>query len=156
MFGFFKKYDAHLCSAVSGQILLNGKPLVGGKVERGLNYIDDKKREDHTLTDEQGCFTMPAVNVRSKAPGWAFAEQLTMQLIYIEHNNKPYVLWSACLSGTEPVPAYDKKLKTLQADLSNPEVAFTFINESNPNVPHCVRSVCRWNDDFEILHIVKD
>ncbi len=44
MFGFFKKYNAHLCSAVSGRILDNGKPLVGVKIERELYYIDNKRR----------------------------------------------------------------------------------------------------------------
>jgi len=52
MFGFFKKYNAHLCSAVSGRILDSGKPLVGVKIERELRYIDNKKRIDKALTDE--------------------------------------------------------------------------------------------------------
>ncbi len=43
MFGFFKKYDAHLSPEVSGKILLNGQPLAGVKVERELCYIDEKK-----------------------------------------------------------------------------------------------------------------
>lgn len=63
MFGFFKKYNAHLCSAVSGRILDNGKPLVGVKIERELYYIDNKRREDSTLTDENGLFNLPAVNL---------------------------------------------------------------------------------------------
>ncbi|WP_286133293.1 DUF6795 domain-containing protein [Colwellia sp. UCD-KL20] len=43
MFAWFKKYDAHLCSAVSGRILDKGKPLAGVKIERELRYIDNKK-----------------------------------------------------------------------------------------------------------------
>lgn len=156
MFGLFKKYDAHLCPKISGRILLNGKPLVGVKVERELKYIDEKKREDFTLTDEQGSFCMPEINVRSKAPGWSFVEQLTMQNIFIEHQNKYYLLWGTYLSGIKPIQAYNKKLAQLNADLSNPKVAFTFINENNLNIPHCAESVCRWKDDFEILNIIED
>ncbi|WP_159820408.1 DUF6795 domain-containing protein [Colwellia sp. 20A7] len=156
MFGFFKKYDAHLCSVVSGRILDNGEPLVGVKVERELMYIDEKKRIDSTLTDKNGCFTLPVVNVRSKAPGWAFCEQFTKQFIWINLKSKYHVLWNASLSSVEPISAYDRKLSQLNADLSSEQVAFTFTNKDSPHVPHCARSICRWDTDFEILHIIED
>jgi hypothetical protein len=151
MFGFFKKYDAHLCSAVSGRILDNGKPVVGVKVEGELYYVDEKTREDSDLTDENGCFTLPEVNVRSKAPGWLLCEQRTKQNIGIELHNKYYNLWSAALPIAEPVPEYDKKLSHLHADLSNLLVTFTFKNENNTQAPYIASSICRWNDDFTIL-----
>ncbi|WP_281561173.1 DUF6795 domain-containing protein [Thalassomonas sp. RHCl1] len=110
MFSLFKKYDAHLSPEIAGKILLNGKPLVGVKIERELYYIDEKKRFDTTFTDEQGCFSMPAVNVRTKAPSWNFAEQFTKQVIGINYQNKFYELWSTFLPGIQPIEAYNKKL----------------------------------------------
>lgn len=156
MFGLFKKYDAHLCSMVAGRILDNGKPVAGVKVERELMYIDEKKRIDSTLTDDNGCFTLPVVNVRSKAPGWLFCEQLTKQFVWVNLQNKHYVLWSGKLAGIEPIIAYDKKLSTLNADLKDPLVFFQFTNEGNPHVKHGARSICRWDTDFEIHHIIED
>ena len=155
MFGFFKKYDAHLCSAVSGRILDNGKPLVGVKVERELYYIDEKTREDSTLTDENGCFTLSAVNIRSRAPGWLLCEQLTKQVIYTEYNNTFYKIWAATVWGIEPIAAYERKLSQLNADLSSPLVAFTFTDDTIPNRPHSASSICRWKSDFEILHTIE-
>lgn len=155
MFGFFKKYDAHLCSAVSGRILNNGKPLAGIKIERELYYIDDKTREDSTLTDENGYFTLPEVNVRSKAPGWLFTEQLTKQVIYTEYNNSFFKIWSATAWGIDPIPAYERKLSQLNADLTDPLVAFTFIDDTIPTRPHSATSICRWESDFTILHTIE-
>ncbi|WP_159817928.1 DUF6795 domain-containing protein [Colwellia sp. 20A7] len=156
MFGFFKKYDAHLCSAVSGRILNKGEPLVGVKIERELYYIDDKTREDSTLTDENGCFSLPEVNIRSKAPGWLFAEQRTQQHITAYFSDKSYVLWSTSLKLIQPIPAYNIKLSQLNADLSNSEIAFTFRNEDNSNMPHAAYSICRWESDCKIQQIIED
>jgi len=156
MFGFFKKYDAHLCSAVSGRILEQGKPLAGVKIERELRYIDEKKRRDHTLTDENGCFRLPAVNIRSKAPGWLFCEQMTGQTIGFFYKNEFYKLWGTFLSGTESITAYDTKLSSLYADIVNPPVFFTFENIELPHVPYGASSICRWDTDFEIDHIIED
>lgn len=137
-------------------ISLRKKVKTAIKVERELYYIDDKKRLDNTLTDENGCFTLPAVNIRSKAPGWLFVDQRTQQYISANFSGKNYVLWSTSLKLIEPITAYDKKLSQLNADLLNNEIAFTFIDENNPNIPHCARSICRWVSDFEILHIIED
>jgi hypothetical protein len=156
VFGFFKKYDAHLCSAVSGRIVDNGKPVVGVKVERQLYYIDDKKRKDSTLTDENGYFSLPEINIKSKAPGWLFCEQFTKQFIWIVIDNNHYDLWSGKLGGIEPIMAYDRKLSKLNADLKNPHVFFQFKNDYVSHVKHGARSICRWDTDFEIHHIIED
>jgi hypothetical protein len=60
------------------------------------------------------------------------------------------------LWGVKPIVAYDKKLTQLNADLSNDLIAFTFTNKDSPHAPHCARSICRWETDFEILHIIED
>jgi hypothetical protein len=156
VFGFFKKYDVHLCSAVSGKILDNGKPVVDVKVERELMYIDEKKRVDSTLTDNNGCFTLPAVNVRSKAPGWAFCEQFTKQFIWVNLQNRHYVLWHGKLASVEPIAAYDKKLAQLNAELTDQEVFFHFTNDESPHMMHRASSICRWERDFTIQHIIED
>jgi len=156
VFGFFKKYDAHLCSAVSGRILDNGKPVVGVKVERQLYYIDDKKRKDSTLTDENGCFSLPEVNIRSKAPGWLFCDQRTQQHISMNIEGKEYVLWSTSFKLIEPLAAFDRKLSQLNADLQNPLVFFQFTNDDISHLKHGARSICRWDTDFEIHHIIED
>lgn len=153
---FFKKYDAHLCSAVSGKILDNGKPVVGVKVERSLIDFDSKTHKDSALTNENGHFSLPAVNIRSRSPGSLFRELLTSQEIYIKQNNTLFTLWSTSLWGIKPIVAYDIKLSRLNADFSNDLIAFTFTNKDSPHAPHCARSICRWETDFEILHIIED
>jgi len=156
MFGFFKKYDAHLCSAVSGRIVNNGVPVEGLKVERQLLYTDEKNRIDTAYTDKNGNFTLPKIDIRSRAPGWTLVDQRTQQRIWVLYNNKYYILWSTALKSIEPSSSFDKKLSELNADLTTDLVAFTFINTDSPNTPHCAKSICRWENDFEILHIIED
>jgi hypothetical protein len=156
VFGFFKKYDAHLCSAVSGRILENGKPVADLKIERILVDFDSKERKDSTITDQNGAFTLPAVNIRSRSPGSLFRELLTKQKIYLKKQDELFTLWSTTLWGVEPIAAYDRKLSQLNADLKNPLVFFQFKNDYVSHVKHGARSICRWDTDFEIHHIIED
>jgi len=156
MFGFLKKYDAHLCSAVSGRIVNNGVPVEGLKIERLLLDFDSKTRKDYTITDNNGCFTLPAVNIRSRAPGSLFRELLTKQRISTNINGSLCTLWSSTLWGVEAISAYDRKLSQLDADLKDPLVFFQFKNDFTPHVKHGARSICRWDSDFELHHIIED
>ena len=83
---------------------------------------------DNAITNEQGDFTMPAIDVRSRAPGWVFAEQDTQQSIGIEYKKQYHLLWNTLLAGTKPMESYNQKLAGLKVDLANPCVVFTFIN----------------------------
>ena len=150
MFGFFKKYDVHLCPQVKGQILNQGKPVVGEKVIRYLSYVDQKERFDHVITDNEGRFTLPEVNIRSKMPGNFMVEHNTRQLIYIEKHKEEYILWNTSLIGYKPVAAYNRKLLSLNCDLTTPKVSFEFANDKHPERPHYAGSICRWNEDFTI------
>jgi len=156
VFGFFKKYDAHLCSAVSGLILDNGKPVVDLKIERLLVDFDSKERKDSTITDQNGAFALPAVNIRSRSPASLFRELLTHQEIYLKRDHTSFTLWSTTLWGVEPIAAYDRKLSKLNADLKNPLVFFQFANDYVSHIKHGARSICRWDTDFEIHHIIED
>jgi len=156
MFGFFKKYDVHLCSAVSGRILNNGEPIANTKVKRELYYTDEKTRIDSTLTDENGCFTLQSIDVRSRTPDSWLCEARTTQIISTMFENVHYKLWFASFHGTVSNAAYDKKLSQLNADLINPNVYFTFKNIEVPHVPYGASSICRWETDFEIQHIIED
>jgi len=156
VFGFLKKYDAHLCSAVSGRILDNGKPVADLKIERILVDFDSKERKDSTTTDQNGDFSLPAVNIRSRSPASLFRELLTKQKIYFKKQDELFTLWSTTLWGVEPINAYDKKLSQLNAELTDPEVYFNFTKDYESNDMHGACSICRWESDFEIHHIIED
>ncbi|WP_274055316.1 DUF6795 domain-containing protein [Thalassomonas actiniarum] len=152
MFGFFKKYDVHLCPQVKGQVLNQGKPLAGEKVIRYLSYVDYKDRYDHTFTDEEGRFSLPEVNIRSKLPGNFLVEHNTLQIIYIEQSKKKYILWNSNLPGYKPKAAYARKLSSLNCDLTSPRVSFEFANDTQQR-PHYAGTICQWDEDFSIYHI---
>ncbi|WDE12126.1 DUF6795 domain-containing protein [Thalassomonas haliotis] len=156
MFGFFKKYDVHLCPEVKGQILNQGKPLAGEKVIRYLNYVDRKERFDHAITDETGRFSLPEVNIRSKMPGNFMVEHNTLQIIYIEFNNEKHTIWNSSLEGYKPNAAYSRKLSSLNCDLSSPTVSFEFTNDKNPQRPHYAVTNCQWDTDFSVYHVHTD
>ena len=150
MFGFFKKYDVHLCPQVKGQILNQGKPVIGEKVIRYLSYVDRKERYDDVITDSEGRFTLPEVNIRSKMPGNFMVEHNTLQIIYIEQDTEKYVLWNSNLPGFKPIAAYSRKLSSLNCDLTSADVSFEFARDKHPERPHYAGSICRWDEDFTI------
>lgn len=149
MFGLFKKYDVHLCPEVRGRILDNGIPVKGLTVHRWLGYTDEVEREDLTTTDESGHFYFPEYNIRSKLPGRLFVENLTVQVIYVCVDGENLALWDAVLEGINPIEAFNKKLVSLNCDLTNEQVDFEFNNESSQR-KHNATSICRWSEDFTI------
>jgi hypothetical protein len=150
MFGLLKKYDVHMCSEVNGQVLLNGKPVVGAKVIRELSYIHQVENNDETLTDESGWFSMPEVSISSKKPGDMFVNDSVMQKIFIIMESGQYILWDSEFGGIEEFPEFKEKLAMLNCDLSNKEVTFTFPNKKNVNLMFDGISICRWEKDFDI------
>ena len=57
-----KKDNLVLCSPMQGQILNNGQPVAGLRVEQRLLWNMEKEpRIAHATTDEQGYFTFPKV-----------------------------------------------------------------------------------------------
>ncbi|WP_281560372.1 DUF6795 domain-containing protein [Thalassomonas sp. RHCl1] len=150
MFGFFKKYDVHLCPLVKGQILKEGKAVAGIEVIRSLTYVDNKERIDSVKTDDKGNFILPKVNIRSKMPGNFMVEHNTRQIIYTEQNNKKYILWNTSMWGFKPIAAFNRKLSSLNCDLTSPKVSFEFANDKHPQRPHYAGTICRWDEDFEI------
>ena len=145
-----------MCSAVSGRILENGKPVADLKIERILVDFDSKERRDSTITDQNGDFSLPAVNIRSRSHASLFRELLTKQKIYFKKQDELFTLWSTTLWGVEPIPAYDKKLSQLNAELTAPEVYFNFTKDYESKAMYGARSICRWDTDFEIHHIIED
>ncbi|WP_351011874.1 DUF6795 domain-containing protein [Shewanella sp. S1-58-MNA-CIBAN-0166] len=156
MFGLLKKYDVHMCSEVKGRILLDGNPVYGTQILRDLSYVDDVVVTDETETDRDGYFSMPAVTITSKKPGDMFVHDVVMQHINVLYDGVTYKLWNTRLLGIEPFAEVEAKLKSLNGDLANSEVQFTFPNKQNPNLEFDGESICRWDNDFEIFEIVDD
>ncbi|WDE05162.1 hypothetical protein SG34_028355 [Thalassomonas viridans] len=153
MFGFFKKYDVHLCPEVKGQILKEGKAVAGTEVIRSLTYVDNKERIDSVKTDNEGYFIFPEVNIRSKMPGNFMVEHTTRQIIFVEDEDQKRPLWLSTHTGIKPVSTYNKKLASLNCDLTSPLAHFEFTHEYNPDRRHSAASICRWEEDFEIYKI---
>ncbi|WP_432402136.1 DUF6795 domain-containing protein [Shewanella sp. MF05960] len=156
MFGLLKTYDVHMCSEVKGQVLVNGKPVVGAKVTRQLKYIHKFVENDETRTDENGEFSMPEVNLSSKKPGDMFVHNFTEQQIELFHDGKSYLLWRSSVIGIEESPEVKEKLATLNADLTSKEVDFTFPNKRNRNLEFDGSSICRWETDFDVYELNDD
>ncbi|MEO3681788.1 DUF6795 domain-containing protein [Shewanella vesiculosa] len=153
MFGLLKKYDVHMCSEVKGQVLLNGKPVVGAKVIRELSYIHQVENNDETLTDESGCFFMPKVSISSKKPGDMFVNDTVIQKISVCNDNSTFLLWHSRLGGITEFEEVKEKLTSLNCDLNNKEVLFTFPNKTNENLEFDGESICRWEKDFDIYEL---
>lgn len=56
MFGWFKKQEVFLSSAVNGIVTENGKPVASLEIMRSLMYIDEKDHRDIAITDHTGIF----------------------------------------------------------------------------------------------------
>lgn len=153
MFGLFKRYDVHLCPAVSGRITDNGNPLAGATIKRELVYADNKVRRDTTVTDADGRFSLPERNIRSNLPGNMFAYDRTSQFIALNHMGTEFILWSTIQQGIGKVAEYESKLTELNGDIKSPEVTFSFGENTSTHISYGVRTICRWQEQFEIYEI---
>ncbi|WP_254795456.1 carboxypeptidase-like regulatory domain-containing protein [Arsukibacterium indicum] len=145
MFSWLKKYDVHLSPPVRGIVTLDGKPVAGAQVMRELTY--DSDFIDKTVTAADGSFSFPEKNIRSRKPG-SLQEMRTRQVISLQYQNKPYLLWYLTTSSITPQQAIVQKLSSLQCDLNNEELEQVFTNYEKPDFPHSTFSICRWNDEL--------
>lgn len=144
MFGLFKKYDVHLSPEVHGVITNNGTPVVGLKVFRGLTYGDDKELIDETLTDDEGRFSFPEKNIRSRKPGSMFDESRIRQVVFTKKENKDFMLWYTQAIGINPNKALTERLEKLHCELTDSEEQFEFDSVEYPQAGYLVHSICRW------------
>jgi len=156
MFGLIKKYNVHMCSEVKGRLLQDNKPVIGAQILRELSYAYDIVERDETVTDNEGYFVMPEVSITSKKPGDMFVHDVVIQHINVLYEGITYKLWNTRLLGIEPFAEVEAKLQSLNGDLSDKAVQFTFPNTQNPNLEFDGESICRWDNDFEIFEIVDD
>jgi hypothetical protein len=156
MFGFIKIFNVHMCSEVKGRISHDCKPLSGAQILREISYADDIVERDETVTDNEGYFVMPEVSITSKKPGDIFVHDVVIQHINVLYKGVTYKLWNTRLLGIEPFEEVEAKLQSLNGDLSDKAVQFTFSNKQNPNLEFDGESICRWDNDFEIFEIVDD
>lgn len=81
-------------SAVTGQVLQNGKPLAGVKVVRQYTWAwNDKKVVEEVVTDAAGSFSFKQASQSSLLTSIVPHEPVIYQTIHIFHNDKKYVGW---------------------------------------------------------------
>lgn len=82
-------------SAVRGQVLLNGAPVVGATVVREFDWAwKSEKGRDTALTDGQGRFAMDTITRSSFLGSLLPHEPVVRQTITIEHAGKRYMAWA--------------------------------------------------------------
>jgi len=83
-----------LFSAVSGTVLLDGKPVAGAKVDREFDWAwKSEKGHDGTSTNAEGHFALPAITRSSFFGSLLPHEPLIKQTITINHAGKAYQAW---------------------------------------------------------------
>jgi hypothetical protein len=156
MFGWFKRFDVNLCPDVQGRITLHGEPVPDVRITRSLEFMDDKERVDHTVTDASGAFFLPEKNIRSSKPGSMFGLEFTNQDIVAEYRGEKYIIWSSPQFGIKKIEEYRNKLTSLNCELASNPVQFEFKNKKNPHIDHYATSICRWSTDCKIFEEFKD
>lgn len=154
MFGIFKKQQVDLCSHVKGQLFINGQPAKGMSVHRILTYSGEQEFSDDTVTDSQGCFSLPKYSILSRKPNKPFFENFVHQYIYAEYNGDERLIWFAEQGGRVEWASFAKKLSTINCDLNDDEVQFQF-NSGMPKILFCANSRGRWETDFNIVKTIK-
>lgn len=81
-------------SAVSGQVLQDGKPVAGAVVEREFRWSwKSETGTDSTQTDASGAFRLPAIERSSLMGSLLPHEPMVRQTILIKHGGKSYKAW---------------------------------------------------------------
>lgn len=81
-------------SAVSGQVLQDGKPVAGAVVEREFRWSwKSETGTDSTQTDAQGAFKLPVIERSSFMGSLMPHEPFVRQTILIKHGGKTHKAW---------------------------------------------------------------
>ncbi len=118
-------------SAVSGQVLQDGKPVAGAVVEREFRWAwKQENGTDTALTDAQGGFRFPAIE-RSSLMGSLLPHQPNVrQTILIKHGGKTHKAWM-----------FDKKNYRAEGEIGRP-IVMTCRLESEPTHHGDVYGIC--------------
>lgn len=142
MFGLGKKYHVQLFPVVEGRITQDGSPLSGVTVVREATYDDSEVQE--TVTDPDGRFSFPPWNIHSRTPGKSFVEDRIRQVIVAEYAGHKYLLWCYVTGRIDGEQVVAEKLRAMECDLNDEEIAQHFQMAENPDFTHNLSSVCRW------------
>jgi len=150
MFGFFKRHTVEMSPEVRGRITNGGNPVVGIQVARSLSYEgyqDGKEQLQHTLTNENGDFSFPAITIKSRMPGDIFGQNMSvLQIISVKRNDKFYRLWNTS-KDWNPVQQLTDLLLKLNGDLTNKEIHYEIETpDHGGRNQHIAFSICYWHD----------
>ena len=148
MFGWFKKQEVILSSAVQGVVTEDGKAVANLEIIRKLIYTDEKIHRDIAITDNNGHFTFPQKSIRSSIPSKPFSVNRVSQEIFIDCKGTLIPLWVATHVGIKEIPEFTKKLAFLNCELTNKRVSFQFKNSNPSNREYIASSICRWEEDY--------
>lgn len=88
---FSKTEEVVLFSPLEGSITLEGKPLVGAKIELKLKWYDGKEKENFFIeSDEKGLFHFPAVKKVLKI---GFSQLVVSQEIVVKLKGEDVLIW---------------------------------------------------------------
>jgi len=152
MFVYFKRHTVEMSPEVRGRITDEGKPVVGIQVARSLSYEgyqDGKEQLQHTLTNENGDFSFPAVTIKSRMPGDIFGQNmLVKQSVYVEQNENLFSLWFTRKMWF-PIEPMSNLLLKLHAELANKEVQYEIdATRFGGMSTQAVTSICHWKGEF--------
>ena len=143
MLGMLKKHTVELSPEVYGRLTNNGIPIENQLIERSLTYADEEYI-DSCETNANGEFSFTAKTIKSRLPGNVLHEPIVRQAIYVDFEDKNYLLWHAFQDGIEVVFEFQAKLKNLIADINDPEKDFRIASQTNKNKSYKVFSICNW------------
>ncbi|RBW47025.1 hypothetical protein DS885_05340 [Psychromonas sp. B3M02] len=143
IFSFFNRETFLLSPPVQGQLLDDGKAVVGKTVYRELYY--DGRHLDQTVTDQQGRFIFPSSTIKTSKPSSMFGSGSLMQHIYLgEPGENELTLWLAKLfyNGNQNSLTLKDKLSRLQCDITNTAKTYDVPVQENPEQEMVIHTLC--------------
>jgi hypothetical protein len=132
---------ACLFSKMSGVLLMDGKPVSGARIVRTVEL--SRKKEDETVSDENGEFELPAIFERSILNVLP-QEFAAGQEVVVHYENKEYRIWSGV--KREPEENSESRGKPLAVTCElNSERKFIQVN-NNP-----IFTMCTWDVEPDII-----
>ncbi|WDE02752.1 carboxypeptidase regulatory-like domain-containing protein [Thalassomonas viridans] len=149
MFGLLFKYTIDLCPEIRGRMTYKGKPITNLEVSRSLTYSDEDEEVDTTITDNDGFFSFPKAQMKSRLPASIFHEPVIRQVLVLNYQDKNYLVWHFTQKQIKPHLAIVNILKQLDVELTNSEIYHDFENIEEPGKLHTAVGICRWENDFK-------
>ena len=113
-------------STMEGTLTFQGKPAVGAKVVREIEWYGNKEKPDTVVTDEAGRFAFPVMNRVLRR--FSLREFVAFQDIFVHYQGQKYEIWGMGKGEGSEYEEFGGKLVNFRCELTDEAIGVRMEN----------------------------